>query len=82
MLQASKENTESETKSDRTAERLAASEIPRDGEDTRVEVVVVEGTEESRGHVKRALGAPGAHVNNLGLLLLTVLLDDVSNGKY
>lgn len=81
MLQASKENTESETKTDRTAERLAASKVPRDGEDTLVEVVVAEGTEESRRHVKRALGAPGAHVNNLGLLLLTVLLDDVSNGK-
>lgn len=54
---------------------VSGKEVPRDGEDTLVEVVVVEGTEESRGHVKITIIATRAQVNDLSDFLIAVLLD-------
>lgn len=54
---------------------VSGKEVPRDGEDTLVEVVVVEGTEESRGHIKITIIATRAQVNDLSDFLIAVLLD-------
>lgn len=59
---------------------VSGKEVPRDGEDTLVEVVVVEGTEESRGHIKITIIATRAQVNDLSDFLIAVLLD-VSGDK-
>lgn len=49
-------------------------EVPRDGEDTVVSVTVVEGLEERRAHVERAVSATGAQVDNGSRLTVTVLV--------
>lgn len=59
---------------------VSGKEVPRDGEDTLVEVVVVEGTEESRGHVKITIIATRTQVNDLSDFLIAVL-SDVSGEK-